>query len=63
MEKVLASGEVHPCKFILSNSLPTARKYNKEKCASILEDEDLLVKDLERNLNWEHDANDFLDGC
>ena len=30
-ERILASGLVHPCGFIVSNSSPTAWKYDKEK--------------------------------
>ena len=57
------NGEVHPHKFIVSSSSPTVRKYDKEKYASNLEEELLLVEDLEKSLEWEENANDVMDGC
>ena len=62
-EKILASGLVHPRGFIVSDSSPTTRKYNKEKCAMNMEEEDGLVDDLARTQNWEHDASVAMDGC
>ena len=61
-EKILASGEVHPRKFIVSDDSPTAWKYDKEKYASNMEEEILLVENLEKSLEWEEDANDIMDG-
>ena len=62
-ERILASGLVHPRGLIVSDSSPTARKYDKEKYTMNVEEEDGLVDDLARTQDWEHDASVAMDGC
>ena len=62
-EKILASGLVHPCGFIISDPYPTARKYDNEKCAMNVEEKDGLVEDLTKTQDWEHNASVAMDGC
>ena len=60
-ERYLKRGLVHPRKFIVLESSPAARKYNKEKCALNVLEEEQLVKGWERAQVWEHTASVHLD--
>ena len=45
-EVFLVKGLVYPHGFIVLDSSPTARKYDKEKCALNVKEEDDLIEDL-----------------
>ena len=58
----LARGLVHPRGFIVFDSSPNARKYDKAKSALNVEEEDDLIEDLAKTQDWEHAASVAMDG-
>ena len=60
-ERYLKRGLVYPRKFIVLESSPAARKYNQERCALNVVEEEELVKGWERSQVWEHTASVHLD--
>ena len=55
-ERYLERGLVSPRRFIVLDSSPDARKYNKEKCALNVLEEERLVKGWKRAQEMEHTA-------
>ena len=53
-EEILAKRLVRPRGFIVSDTSHTARKYDKEKCALNVDEEDGLVEDVAKTQDWEH---------
>ena len=60
-EGYLKRGLVYPRKFNVLESSPAARKYNKERCALNVVEEEELVEGWERAQGWEHTASVHLD--
>ena len=61
LEKYLKRGLVSPRKFIVLDSSPDAQKYNKERCALNVLEEEELVEGWKRAQVWEHTASVHLD--
>ena len=60
-EGYLKRGLVYPRGFIVLDSSPNARKYDKERCALNVVEEKNLVKDLANLHVWEHAASVLMD--
>ena len=60
-EGYLKRGLVYLQGFIVLESSPNARKYNQERCALNMVEEEKLVKGWERLQVWEHTASVHLD--
>ena len=63
LESYLERGLVSPRKMIVLDSSPDARKYNKEKCALNLLEEEKLVKGWKKSQEMEHTACVDLNGA